>query len=273
MPNTHFSLQRAPSFGSSVHQGDKDVDSLVKNIVLPDKLSFADVVSDAVACALRAVAVSDFGFFPPVVCFGLKGFLMFTGLIEEIGVCLELRRRADKIQLSLTAPGIAPHVKVGDSVAVNGCCLTAVQSDGEHLHFDLLDETLQRTNLGELSKGSAINLERAVRADGRMGGHFVQGHVDCTAAIIARDLVARDLRLEFELPTRFSPYVAWKGSICVNGVSLTVASLTDASFSVCLIPHTRSATNLEKLSQGSRVNLEFDILAKYAERIMTRVSQ
>ena len=198
---------------------------------------------------------------------------MFTGLIEEIGVCLELRRRAEEIQLSLAAPGIAPHVKVGDSVAVNGCCLTVVQCNREHLHFDLLDETLQRTNLGELTAGSALNLERAVPADGRMGGHFVQGHVDCTAALIARNIVARDLRLEFELPTRFSPYVAWKGSICVNGVSLTVVGLTRASFSVCLIPHTRSATNLEKLSQGSRVNLEFDILAKYAERIMTRVAQ
>jgi riboflavin synthase len=198
---------------------------------------------------------------------------MFTGLIEEIGVCLELRRRADQIRLSLAAPSLAPQVTVGDSVAVNGCCLTVVQCDGEHLHFDLLDETLQRTNLGELSEGSAVNLEQAVRADGRMGGHFVQGHVDCTAALIARELMARDLRLEFELPTRFSPYVAWKGSICVNGVSLTVADLTDASFSVCLIPHTRSATNLDKLSQGSRVNLEFDILAKYAERIITRVSQ
>jgi riboflavin synthase len=198
---------------------------------------------------------------------------MFTGLIEEIGVCLELRRRADQIRLSLAASGLAPQVTVGDSVAVNGCCLTVVQCDGEHLHFDLLDETLQRTNLGELSEGSTVNLEQAVRADGRMGGHFVQGHVDCTAALIARELMARDLRLEFELPTRFSPYVAWKGSICVNGVSLTVADLTDASFSVCLIPHTRSATNLDKLSQGSRVNLEFDILAKYAERIITRVSQ
>jgi riboflavin synthase len=202
-----------------------------------------------------------------------SGLLMFTGLIEEIGVCLDLRRRADEIQLSLTAPGIASHVKVGDSVAVNGCCLTVVHSTRDHLHFDLLDETLQRTNLGELSEGSAVNLERALPADGRIGGHFVQGHVDCTAGLIARDILARDLRLEFELPTHFSQYVAWKGSICVNGVSLTVADLTESSFSVYLIAHTRKATNLEKLSRGGRANLEFDILAKYAERIMTRVSR
>lgn len=198
---------------------------------------------------------------------------MFTGLIEEIGVCLDLRRRADEIQLSLTAPRIASHVKVGDSVAVNGCCLTVVHCTRDHLHFDLLDETLQRTNLGELSEGSAVNLERALPADGRIGGHFVQGHVDCAAGLIARDILARDLRLEFELPTHFSQYVAWKGSICVNGVSLTVADLTENSFSVYLIAHTRKATNLERLSRGGRANLEFDILAKYAERIMTRVSR
>jgi len=219
------------------------------------------------------LAIVAFCFFSPVVFLGFKGLLMFTGLIEEIGVCLELRCRPDQNRLLLSAPGLAPQVTVGDSVAVNGCCLTVAQSDSEHLHFDLLDETLRRTNLGELREGSPINLEQAVRADSRMGGHFVQGHVDCTAALIARELAAHDLRLEFELPTRFSPYVAWKGSICVNGVSLTVADLTDASFSVWLIPHTRTATNLEQLSQGSRVNLEFDILAKYAERIITRASQ
>jgi riboflavin synthase len=198
---------------------------------------------------------------------------MFTGLIEEIGVCLELGRRAGQTRLSLIAPGLAPQVTIGNSVAVNGCCLTVARSNGEHLHFDLLDETLRRTNLGELGEGSVVNLEQAVRADGRMGGHFVQGHVDCTAALIAQEFGAPDLRLEFELPTRFSPYVASKGSICVNGVSLTVADLTDASFSVWLIPHTRIATNLGKLSEGSRVNLEFDILAKYTERIITRASQ
>jgi riboflavin synthase len=197
---------------------------------------------------------------------------MFTGLIEEIGVCLDLRRRADEIQLSLTAPEIASHVKVGDSVAVNGCCLTVVHSTRDHLHFDLLDETLQRTNLGA-QRGLCRKPERALPADGRIGGHFVQGHVDCTAGLIARDILARDLRLEFELPTHFSQYVAWKGSICVNGVSLTVADLTENSFSVYLIAHTRKATNLERLSRGGRANLEFDILAKYAERIMTRVSR
>ena len=198
---------------------------------------------------------------------------MFTGLVEEIGICLGLRRGAKEIDLALSARAIAPLVKVGESLAINGCCLTVVTCDRERLHFNLLDETLRCTNLGELTDGSEVNLERAIAADGRIGGHFVQGHVDCTAALIAREAGSRDLRLEFALPSRFSRYVAWKGSICVNGVSLTVADLSAESFSVWLIPHTRRGTNLGKLREGSQVNLEFDILAKYAERMMTTVAQ
>jgi riboflavin synthase len=198
---------------------------------------------------------------------------MFTGLVEEVGVCLWLRRRGEAIDMAVAAPGIGPQVKNGDSVAVNGCCLTVARRDGEPLHFDLLEETLRRTNFGQLNAGSEVNLERALLADGRIGGHFVQGHVDCTAALKAREAQLGDLRLEFELPARFARYVAWKGSICVNGVSLTVASLSEESFSVWIIPHTRNATNLGKLAEGSLVNLEFDILAKYTERVLTRTAQ
>jgi riboflavin synthase len=198
---------------------------------------------------------------------------MFTGLVEEIGLCVGLRRGAEEIDLALSAPAIAPLMKVGDSLAINGCCLTVVNCDGERLHFNLLDETLRLTNLGDISEGSEVNLERAMAADGRFGGHFVQGHVDCTAALIAREDSSRDLRLEFALPGRFSRYVAWKGSICVNGVSLTVAELSAESFSVWIIPHTRSRTNLGKLREGSQANLEFDILAKYSERIMKAIAQ
>jgi riboflavin synthase len=198
---------------------------------------------------------------------------MFTGLVEEVGVCLWLRRGGETIEMAVAAPGIGPQVKIGDSVAVNGCCLTVARRDGERLHFDLLEETLQRTNFGQLNVGSEVNLERALLADGRIGGHFVQGHVDCTAALKAREAQLRDLRLEFELPARFARYAAWKGSICVNGVSLTVASLSEESFSVWIIPHTRIATNLGKLSEGGLVNLEFDILAKYTERVLTSTAQ
>jgi riboflavin synthase len=195
---------------------------------------------------------------------------MFTGLVEEIGVCFSLNRGDEAIQLALTAPRTGAQAVVGDSIAVNGCCLTVTARSGEHLHFDLLKETFQRTNLGKLKCGSPVNLERALPADGRIGGHFVQGHIDCTAALLSRETQLQDLRLEFELPAAFSRYVAWKGSICVNGVSLTVAGLNETSFSVWVIPHTRSSTNLGELTQGGLANLEFDILAKYAERLLRR---
>ena len=196
---------------------------------------------------------------------------MFTGLVEEVGECLWLRRTANAIHLALVAPKMSHEIHTGESVAVNGACLTVASQSEEHLDFDLLEETLLRTNLCDLHPGSKVNLERALQADGRLGGHFVQGHVDCTAGLLAHEEHKGDLKLEFELPTQFSHYVAWKGSICVNGVSLTVAELTEKSFAVWIIPHTRRATNLGEMVKGSKVNLEFDILAKYAERILAKV--
>lgn len=193
---------------------------------------------------------------------------MFTGLVEEIGECLWLRQSSSAMQLMLSAGGIVKGIRKGDSVAINGCCLTVTAYRKEQLAFDLLEETLQRTNLGLLRPGSKVNLERALAANGRMGGHFVQGHVDCTSTVLAVEERGADLKLEFELPSDFSHYVAWKGSIAINGVSLTVAEITDRSFAVWIIPHTRSHTTLGKLAAGDKVNLEFDILAKYAERIM-----
>jgi riboflavin synthase len=195
---------------------------------------------------------------------------MFTGLVEEVGECLRLRRAESTIQLAVLASAISREVRTGDSVAVNGACLTVSYQSAEQLDFDLLEETLMRTNLGDVNPGSTVNLERALRANGRLGGHFVQGHVDCTARLLSCEQRRGDLKLEFELPSQFSQYVAWKGSICVNGVSLTVAELTEESFSVWIIPHTRCVTNLGKLVEGSRVNLEFDVLAKYAERILAK---
>ena len=196
---------------------------------------------------------------------------MFTGLVEEVGECLWLRRAANAIHLALVAPKMSHEMHTGESVAVNGACLTVASQSKEHLDFNLLEETLLRTNLCDLQPGSKVNLERALQADRRLGGHFVQGHVDCTAGLLAHEEQKGDLKLEFELPTQFSHYVAWKGSICVNGVSLTVAELTEKSFAVWIIPHTRRATNLGEMVKGSKVNLEFDILAKYAERILAKV--
>jgi riboflavin synthase len=154
-------------------------------------------------------------------------------------------------------------------VAVNGCCLTVVARPSEgRLEFDLLEETLRRTNLGRVEIGGRVNLERALEANGRLGGHFVQGHVDCVAEIRAWEAVGLDYRLEIELPREFARYVVEKGSIAVDGISLTVAELSEESFAVWIIPHTREVTNLSAARVGGMVNLEFDMLAKYVERML-----
>jgi len=195
---------------------------------------------------------------------------MFTGLVEEMGECLWLRQNTAGIQLALTAKKIVAGLHSGDSVAINGCCLTVASHRKEQIAFDLLEETLARTNLGKLRPGSRINLERALPANGRLGGHFVQGHVDCTAKVLAIGDRGDDRKIEISLPHEFSHYVAWKGSVSINGVSLTVAELTNDSLAVWLIPHTRRKTNLGKLVVGDTINFEFDILAKYAERILSQ---
>lgn len=196
---------------------------------------------------------------------------MFTGLVEETGKVLALERDAGGgVKLSLAAPKIASDLKTGDSIAVNGCCLTAVACDGEQIDFDLLDETLRRTNLGALRIGSLVNLERAVAVGARMGGHFVQGHIDCTAPVRSFEPVGADHRLEIALPAEFAQYVVFKGSIAINGISLTVAELHKESFVLWIIPHTFSATNLREIKPGDAVNLEFDLLAKYVERILQK---
>jgi riboflavin synthase len=135
--------------------------------------------------------------------------------------------------------------------------------------FDILQESLDRTNLGALKPGDPVNLERALRVDGRLGGHFVQGHVDCTAEVLGAEDQGADLRLDISLPADFARYVAFKGSIAINGVSLTVAEIGDGRFTVWIIPHTLDNTNLGDLEPGDAVNLEFDILAKYAERLLS----
>ena len=198
---------------------------------------------------------------------------MFTGLVEEVGECLWIRQTSKATQLTLAADRISRNIRTGDSVAINGCCLTVTSHRKEQLTFDLLEETLARTNLGRLRPGAKVNLERALAADGRLGGHFVQGHIDCTSPVLALKDRGADLKLEVDLPAEFARYVAWKGSICINGTSLTVAELTEESLGVWIIPHTRNATNLGRLETGDHVNLEFDILAKYAERILARTER
>jgi riboflavin synthase len=195
---------------------------------------------------------------------------MFTGLIEEVGTVVAVRARDHGTELQIVAPETAKHVNLGESVAVNGCCLTLTSCRSDRLSFDLLEETIARTNLKGLRQNSAVNLERALRADGRVGGHFVQGHVDCVAAIVDFAAKGADFRLEIELPENSRQYVAPKGSIAVNGISLTVADVLPTTFVVWIIPYTKRNTNLDPATIGDLVNLEFDILAKYVERMVTR---
>lgn len=194
---------------------------------------------------------------------------MFTGLVEELGECQWLRKTTEATQLAVVAPNIEKHTNVGDSVAVNGCCLTVTSKGKNLLHFDLLEETLARTNLKHLRPGSGVNLERALLASGRLGGHFVQGHIDTTTEVHSATRHGADTRLEIVMPPEFSRYIAYKGSVAINGVSLTVAEVGENTFTIWIIPHTRQATNIGALDRGHLVNLECDILAKYAERILT----
>ena len=197
---------------------------------------------------------------------------MFTGLIEEVGNVLWIRATDRGTQLQISAPKIAGDIRSGDSVAVNGCCLTVSAHRAEQLTFDLLEETLQRTNLKNLRRDSPVNLERPIAGNGRLGGHFVQGHIDCAAQVISIDESGADARLEVSLPSDFSHYVVYKGSVAVNGISLTVAEVLPTSFAVWIIPHTRKHTNLSAVQNGDLVNIEFDILAKYLERMLERYS-
>ncbi len=162
----------------------------------------------------------------------------------------------------------ARELSEGESVAVNGCCLTVTKVEDGSVGFDLLAETCRVTNLGDLKAGGVVNLERALRATDRMSGHFVQGHVDGTSEILELEAVGQDYRLRVALPDQFSRYLINKGSICVDGMSLTAAEVGEDSFTIWLIPHTMEITNLKNRQAGQRVNLEFDMLAKYVEKLV-----
>jgi riboflavin synthase len=193
---------------------------------------------------------------------------MFTGLIEEVGSVIAVGASKNGNQLKIAAPHVAKKIRRGDSLAVNGCCLTLSSHRGEELVFDLLNETIARTNLKNLQRRQPVNLERAVSGTERFGGHFVQGHIDCVSPVIAYQKSGADFRLEIELPRAFAHYVARKGSIAVNGISLTVAEVLSKTFVVWIIPYTKTHTNLDRIQVSDPMNLEFDILAKYVERML-----
>jgi riboflavin synthase len=193
---------------------------------------------------------------------------MFTGLIEEVGNVVIVRATDRGTQLQIAASRLTKNTRSGDSIAVNGCCLTLTSRRDDRLTFDLLEETIVRTNLKNLQRRQPVNLERAVSGTERFGGHFVQGHIDCVSPVIAYQKSGVDFRLEIELPKAFAHYVACKGSIAVNGISLTVAEVLSKSLVVWIIPYTKAHTNLDQVQVGDPMNVEFDILAKYVERML-----
>jgi riboflavin synthase len=192
---------------------------------------------------------------------------MFTGLIAELGSVADVRRDEDGATLQI-ASRLAGELQEGDSIAVNGVCLTAVEIDGEGFQAQAMNETLERSSLAGLRAGTRVNLELALRAQDRLGGHVVQGHVDGTGIVRAIRPEGFARVLEIDVDSRLARYLVEKGSVAVDGVSLTVSALRDEGFSVSLIPETLERTNLGAVIAGTRVNIEVDILAKHVERLM-----
>jgi len=193
---------------------------------------------------------------------------MFTGIIEEVGEIVEVNHAGDFCAVRVQARDVLNGLQTGASIAVNGVCLTARLAAGNSFTAELSSETLKRTSLKKLSAGSLVNLERPMRADGRFGGHIVQGHVDGVGRIRAFSRRGDDWNLEVEFPESGDRYIVEKGSIAVDGISLTVAQVTPRVFRAAIIPHTFENTNLKTARPGDLVNLEFDVIAKYVERMV-----
>ncbi|HTU47856.1 MAG TPA: riboflavin synthase [Bryobacteraceae bacterium] len=197
---------------------------------------------------------------------------MFTGIVEELGRVVLLEPRSAGARLTVQCAEILQDATVGASIAVNGACVTAVELAADRFSADLAPETLKRTNLGELKAGSPVNLERPLRANSRLDGHFVLGHVDGTAEIVSLEALGEgNWWLRVRAPEALTRYIVSKGSVAVDGMSLTVAEIKDAVVSFTIIPHTYEHTTLRGYSAGSRVNLEVDILAKHLERLMSQI--
>jgi riboflavin synthase len=194
---------------------------------------------------------------------------MFTGIVEELGVVEALVDQGDAIRLTVRGPHVTLDAGLGDSIAVNGCCLTVAERDQETFTADVMHETLDKTSLGVLAVGDRVNLERAVTPQTRLGGHIVQGHVDGTGTVVSRTPSEHWEVVEVSLPADIARYVVAKGSITVDGISLTVVDVRPESFTVSLIPETLARTTLGTKQSGEPVNLEVDVIAKYVERLLT----
>jgi riboflavin synthase len=193
---------------------------------------------------------------------------MFTGIVREVGTAAAISGRDGGVRIEIDAPETAALSAVGDSVSINGVCLTAVELSNGRIAFDAVPETLARTSLGGLAPGARVNVEPSLRAGEPLGGHYVQGHVDGVGVVRSVEDEGQGRRIWFDAPPELLRYAVEKGSIAVEGTSLTVAGLDDKGFAVALIPHTLEVTTLGELEPGRPVNLEVDVLAKYVERLL-----
>ena len=193
---------------------------------------------------------------------------MFTGIIEEVGTLLATRKASKSESLTIEAPYVLQDAKVGDSIAVNGICLTATSISGNTFTADVMAETMRRTSLGILHTGSKVNLERAMAAGGRFGGHIVSGHIDGTGTIANMEREENAVWVTVETTPQIMKYIIEKGSIAIDGISLTVAKVTAQDFSVSIIPHTAAQTTLSQRKVGDIVNLENDVIGKYVEKLL-----
>jgi riboflavin synthase len=198
---------------------------------------------------------------------------MFTGIVEELGIVSAVEDQGDAIRLTVAARTVLSDAGLGDSISVNGCCLTVVSHDGVEWTADVMQETLDKTSLQGVRPGDRVNLERAVTADKRLGGHIVQGHVDGVGHVVSRTPSEHWEVVEIEMPAELSRYLVDKGSITVDGVSLTVVEARDTTFTVSLIPETLARTTLGAREPGDRVNLEVDIIAKHVEKLLAAYQQ
>ncbi|NDA26651.1 MAG: riboflavin synthase [Verrucomicrobia bacterium] len=192
---------------------------------------------------------------------------MFSGIVEEAGVVKAVTPRGKGWSLEVEASQVAQGAKVGDSIAVNGCCLTVTGVKGEGLTFDLLDETRAKTNLKTSQTGSRVNLESSLRADGKVGGHFVTGHIEATAKVTKWSRAGQDWELEAEVPAGMARYLVPKGCVALDGISLTIGKVEGRRLNVWIIPHTYEVTTLRDRKEGDELNLECDLLAKYVEKM------
>jgi riboflavin synthase len=193
---------------------------------------------------------------------------LFTGLIEDLGTLRELRRGAGEVRLTVTTALPMAELTMGESIAVNGICLTVVAFGNGTFSADVSNETVARTTLAELAPGQRVNLERALRLSDRLGGHLVSGHVDGVGTVVERLREGNAIRFTFRIPAQLSPYLVGKGSVAVDGISLTANEVSGETFSLTVIPHTLAMTTLHTLPVGGRVNIETDIIGKYVERFV-----